>query len=185
MTTPDTPLDPALTAMLGLAAERPWSTISLRDIASKAGVPLAELFHRASGKPELLAELSGAFDAAALNIEPTPDADLHDALFDAVMARVEAMEPHRAALTAIARDSLSPSWDSLVFASHFPRTARAILIGAGLDTTPPRVIAMTAVWARIARVWRDDEGALNRTMAEIDKQLKTMRGRLGRIGAGF
>lgn len=178
-------LDPVLTALLELAAERPWSAISLRDIAEKAGVPLADLFRRATGKPELLAELSEAFDDAALAIEPLPDTDPHDALFDAVMARVEAMEPHRAALTAIARDSLGPSWEGVVFASHFPRTARAILVGAGLDATPPRVIAMTAVWARIARVWRDDEGALNRTMAEIDKQLKTMQSRLGRIGAGF
>ena len=44
---------------------------------------------------------------------------------------------------------------------------------------------MTAVWARVAAVWRDDEGALNRTMAEIDRRLKTMRTLLGRIGAGF
>ena len=179
------PLDPVLTALLDLAAKRPWRDISLRDIAAKAGVPLPDLFARATGKPELLAQLSEAFDTAALSIEPVPDADPHDALFDAVMARVEAMEPHRAALTAIARDSAGASWDGLVFASHFPRTARAILVGVGLDATPPRVIAMTAVWARIARVWRDDEGALNRTMAEIDKQLKTMRTRLGRIRSGF
>ena len=185
MTTSSPALDPVLAATLELAAERPWNAIGLRDIASAAGVPLADLFHRAAGKPELLAELSSAFDTAALNIEPLPEAELHDILFDAVMARVEAMEPHRAALTAIARDSLAPTWDGLVFASHFPRTARAVLVGAGLDATPPRVVAMTAVWARIARVWRDDEGALNRTMAEIDKQLKTMRTRLGRIGAGF
>ena len=177
--------DPVLGALLELAAERPWSAISLRDIAIKSGVPLPDLFRRAAGKPELLAELSAAFDDAALTVEPLPDGDLHDALFDAVMARVEAMEPHRAALTAIARDNVGPSWDGLVFASHFPRTARAILAGAGLDATPPRILAMTAVWARIARVWRDDEGALNRTMAEIDKQLKTTRSRLGRIGAGF
>jgi AcrR family transcriptional regulator len=179
------PLDPIFVALLDLAAERPWRDISLRDIAAKAGVPLPDLFARATGKPELLAQLSEAFDAAPLSIEPVPDADAHDALFDAVMARVEAMEPHRAALTAIARESGGVSWDGLLFASHFPRTARAILVGAGLDATPPRVIAMTAVWARIARVWRDDEGALNRTMAEIDKQLKTMRTRLGRVRSGF
>jgi AcrR family transcriptional regulator len=178
-------LDPIFVALLDLAAERPWSEISLRDIAAKAGVPLPDVFARAAGKPELLAQLSEAFDAAALRVEPIPEADPHDALFDAVMARVEAMEPHRAALIAIARDSAGTSWGGLVFASHFPRTARAILAGAGLDATPPRVIAMTAVWARIARVWRDDEGALNRTMAEIDKQLKTMRTRLGRIRSGF
>jgi hypothetical protein len=35
------------------------------------------------------------------------------------------------------------------------------------------------------QVWRDDEGALNRTMAEIDQRLKQMRERLGRIRAGF
>ncbi len=185
MTSAAPTLDPVLVATLELAAERPWAAIGLRDIASAAGVPLADLYRRAAGKPELLAELSEAFDTAALNIEPLPDADPHDTLFDAVMARVEAMEPHRAALTAIARDSAGPTWDGIVFASHFPRTARALLVAAGLDATPPRIVAMTAVWARIARVWRDDEGALNRTMAEIDKQLKTMRGRLNLIRAGF
>jgi hypothetical protein len=44
---------------------------------------------------------------------------------------------------------------------------------------------MTLLWVRVVQVWRDDEGALNRTMAEIDKRLKQMRTRLGRIGAGF
>jgi hypothetical protein len=44
---------------------------------------------------------------------------------------------------------------------------------------------MTAVWARVLQVWRDDEGALNRTMAEIDARLRQMRERLGRVGAGF
>jgi hypothetical protein len=44
---------------------------------------------------------------------------------------------------------------------------------------------MSLTWARIAGVWRDDEGALNRTMAEIDGQLKSLRSGLARIGAGF
>ncbi len=183
MTTPA--LDPVLSAMLDLAAERPWRQISLRDIAAKAGTPLAELYRRAAGKPQLLAELADALDDAPLSIEVGDGTDAHDALFDAVMARVEAMEPHRAALIAIARSLVGPSPDALAFAVHFPRTARAILTGAGLDATPTRVVAMTAVWARVSQVWRDDEGALNRTMAEIDKQLKLMRSRLGRFGAGF
>jgi hypothetical protein len=34
-------------------------------------------------------------------------------------------------------------------------------------------------------VWRADEGALNRTMAEIDHRLKQMRQRLRVIGAGY
>ena len=184
MTTVSPELDPVFVTLLALAEGKPWRDISLREIATRAEVPLPELFARAPGKAELLAELSRAFDAAALAVVPDEGADIHDVLFDVVMARVEAMEPHRAALTAIARDS-TRGWDGAAFAIHFPRTARALLEGAGIDATPPRLIAMTAVWARIATVWRDDEGALNRTMAEIDKQLKTLRSRLGRIGSGF
>jgi hypothetical protein len=106
--------------------------------------------------------------------------DVHDRLFDATMARVEAMEAHREALRSMARGE-----GPLAIAVHLPLTARAILEAAGVTATPPRLAAMTLVWGRIAQVWRDDEGALNRTMAEIDKRLKQMRGRLGRIGAGF
>ena len=56
---------------------------------------------------------------------------------------------------------------------------------AGVNATAPRLAAMTLVWGRIVQVWRADEGALNRTMAEIDKRLKQMRSRLARLGAGF
>jgi hypothetical protein len=48
-----------------------------------------------------------------------------------------------------------------------------------------RRLAMTAVWGRVVQVWRDDDGALNRTMAEIDQRLKDLRRQLGRVGAGF
>ena len=170
----------ASTAALELAADRPWGRVSLRDIAEKAGVAFIDLYEQANSKWALLAHMSADFDRAALETAATPSDDLHDRLFDATMARVEAMEPHRAALTEIARAE-----GPLALAPHFPRTARAILEAAGIDATPPRLAAMTAVWARTAQVWRDDEGALNRTMAEIDKRLKQMRQQLGRIGAGF
>lgn len=173
-------LDKACAALLALAAERPWSAISLRDIADRAEVPLLHLYPLARGKIALIGHLSARHDAAALATAATPSEDLHDRLFDATMARVEAMEPDREALIAMAREL-----PRLALAVHFPRTAQAILEAAGIEATPPRVIAMAAVWARVAQVWRDDEGALNRTMAEIDRRLKQMRERLGRIGAGF
>ncbi len=72
---------------------------------------------------------------------------------------------------------------------RLPRTARALLEAAEIGTDGPagaaRVAAMTAVWARVLQVWRDDEGALNRTMAEIDRLLRRMRGALKRVRAGF
>ena len=167
-------------ALLSLARERPWRRITLLDVAEASETPFAELYAQAPSKVALLARLSARYDQAALDTAATPSQDVHDRLFDAVMARLEAMEPDREALIAIARDA-GPA----ALVPHFPATARAMLEAAGVEATPLRLAAMVAVWARIAQVWRDDEGALNRTMAEIDKRLKEMRGRLARLGAGF
>ena len=173
-------IDPAIDALLALAAERPWRHISLRGIAQTAEVPFAELYDQVPSKLALLARLSRRLDAAALATVATESEDAHDRLFDATMARIEAMTPLREALISISRDA-----GTIAIANHFPLTARAILEAAGVEATPPRLAAMTLVWVRVAQVWRDDEGALNRTMAELDKRLKQMRERLSQIGAGF
>jgi hypothetical protein len=185
MTDADDILDRAAAAALSLAADRPWTQVSLRDIAVKAEIPFAELYARADGKSAVLSHLAARFDRAALATAAAPtgqdgEAAAHDRLFDAAMARIEAMEPHRAALIAISR-----SESVVVSALRFPRTARAILEAAGVDAGPARLTAMTAVWARALQVWRDDEGALNRTMAELDKRLKQMASGLEKVGAGL
>ncbi len=178
-------LDRAADAALRLAGETPWADITLRDIATAAGAPFAELYVRAPGKNALLDRLSKRLDDAALKASDDPSPDVGDRLFEVVMARLEAMEPDRIVLIAIARsEGLSPR-----MARRLAFTARALLEAAGVDAGGRRgairLVAMTAVWARVLQVWRDDEGALNRTMAEIDKRLKLMRKRLGQVGAGF
>jgi hypothetical protein len=180
MTAAEDILDRAAAAALALAADRPWPQITLRDIAVKAEVSFAELYALADGKGAVLEHLSSRFDRAALATASADDALPHDRLFDAAMARLEAMEPHRAALIAVAR-----SEGVLGAILRFPKTARAILEAAGVEAAPTRLAAMTAVWARAVQVWRDDEGALNRTMAELDKRLKQMAEQLHKVGAGF
>jgi AcrR family transcriptional regulator len=180
-------LDRAAEAALRLAEDRPWREIALRDIAQAAGLSFAELYARAPGKAALLDRLSRRFDRAALTAaeaDAAPDAEAHDRLFEVVMARLEAMAPHRAALIAIAR-----SEGVMILGPRLPATARALLEAAGIDTGGPRgqlrTAAMAAVWLRVLQVWRDDEGAFNRTMAEIDKRLRQMRERLKPVGAGW
>jgi len=180
----DALLDRAAEAALELAQDRPWNEIALRDIAKAAGLSFADLYARTPGKRALIDRLSRRFDARALALSEAENApDPHDRLFEAVMARLEAMDAHKAALTAIARA------DPAGLAPRLPRTARALLEAAGIDTDGARgalrVAAMSAVWARTLQVWRDDEGALNRTMAEVDKRLRQMRAQLGRLRAGF
>ena len=177
-------LDRAADAALELAGRRPWRDVALRDVARAAGIPFSELYALARTKTALLDRLSRRFDLQALEAGADLEGDLHDRLFDVVMARVEAMEPHRAALLAIVHTE-----DPSALALRFPRTARALLEGAGLDTQgwrgAARLAAMSALWARVLQVWRDDEGALNRTMAEIDRRLRQMQSGLKRIGAGY
>ena len=179
---PDEALDRAVDSALALAADRPWREITLADIAVHSGMSFAELYARTPSKAALLDRLGRRFDRAVAEAEL--EGETHDRLFEAVMARLEAMEPHRFVLLAIARDEQPER-----IARRLPRTARALLDAAGIETGglagAARVAAATAVWARVLQVWRDDEGALNRTMAEIDSRLKQMRERLGRIGAGF
>ena len=182
MTETSAVLDRAADAVLALAADRPWAEISLADLAEAAGVSFAELYARTPSKSALLDRLARRFDGAVGAAEL--EGETHDRLFEAVMARLEAMEPHRFPLIAIARDEPPAR-----IAARWPGTARVLLEAAGVPTEglagAARLAAMTVVWGRVLQVWRDDEGALNRTMAEIDKRLRQMRDRLGRIGAGF
>jgi len=178
-------VDRAAEAALALAVDRRWDQISLREIAVAAAAPLADLYEAAPGKIALLDHLSRTLDRQALvSAEADASTETIDRLFEAVMARLEAMEPHRVALISIAR-----SEGMLALAPRLPRTAKALLEAAGIDTGGIRgafrLAAMTGVWTRVLQVWRDDEGALNRTMAEIDTQLKQTNQRLGRLGAGF
>jgi AcrR family transcriptional regulator len=178
-------LDRASEAALTLAADRPWGDISLRDISRAAGLSFAELYAKCPGKSALMDQVSRQLDRTALiSADEDDSAEVADRLFEAVMARLETMQPNRTALIAIAQAEGVPA-----IAPRLPRTARSVLEAAGIDTDGPRgalrIVAMTGGWARVLQVWRDDEGALNRTMAEIDKQLKTMRTRLGRVRSGF
>ena len=172
-------VEAGLTALNALCAERGWRAVTLRDVAEKAGVALTELYRAAPSKTALVDHLGERLDAAALETAATASEYVHDRLFDAAMARIEAMEPWRPILAGVDGAALVP------LAPHLPKAARAILEAAGVEAPAPRLLAMTAVWGRIVQVWRADEGALNRTMAEIDKRLKQLRARLSALGQGF
>ncbi len=171
-------------ALLDLCADRAWRDIALREVAARAGVSFAALYARAPGKAALLSRLSDRYDREALRaVDGDPQPQAHDRLFEAFMARLEAMAARRDALIAIARA------DPLLATRRIGRTARALAEASGVDTTGGRgalrLAALTGVWARTLQVWRDDEGALNRTMAEIDTRLRQAARRLERVGAGF
>src|SRR5215469_10309574 len=87
-----------LDAALALAAERDWAGIGLAEIAHKAGLPLAEAYAACRSKLDLLAVLNRRVDAAALAAVPEAEGLPRERLFDLLMRRFDALQPHRLAL---------------------------------------------------------------------------------------
>src|SRR3546814_2396630 len=97
--------------MLNLVATEGWRGLTLARIAEASGLKLADLYLQYGAKNDLLAAYARRIDAAmlaALGDAPaeaaaTPDA-AKDRLFEAVMARLDALAPHKAAVRVLARE---------------------------------------------------------------------------------
>src|ERR1700734_15880 len=90
-------------AMMKLAAERRFEDIAIRDIASEAGVSLADFRDAFPSKGAALAGFSRSVDRAGLatSLGELAHSSPRDRLFDVLMRRLDAMAPNRAALRSI------------------------------------------------------------------------------------
>lgn len=173
---------------LDLAAERRWAGISMRDVASAAGVPLATVQAHYPTKNAVLEAFTRQITAEVLADEDAFDADEppRDRLFDILMRRFDALAPYKPALTAILRDAPREGITTIGMAPAV-RTAMAwMLEAAGIPTGglagQVRTGALMVVWLATMRVWvRDDSPDLARTMAALDRHLR----RADRMTGGF
>ncbi len=178
---------------MALAAERGWRDLPLEDVASRAGVPLAELLRRFPSRADILAELGRVADAAMLDGEADLDRGepVRDRLFDRVMRRFDALLPYRAGLRRIAEDLPRDPAALLPLVPRLGRSMAWTLEAAGLPAAgirgALRVKALSFVYLRAMRVWLSDESVdLSRTMASLDGQLRRLEelsGLLRRRGA--
>lgn len=189
-----THLDPALRrdlarAALRLAAATPWREATLAKLAEEAGRPLADLYGATLG--EAVDCVEEGFDRALAEradaLDPTQS--VRDRLFELIMRRFEAMEPHRAALLGmehgVDRDP------TLLGAAHqrHVRCARWVLALAGLEadgmTGQARAQGLGVIIGQARAAWRgDDAGDFAKTMASLDKNLRRAEEMFGRW-AGF
>jgi AcrR family transcriptional regulator len=165
-------------AMVQLAAERRFEDISIRDIAARAGVSLADFRDSFPSKGAVLAGLNRAIDRAALGapIDEAPDASARDRLFEALMRRLDVMAPYKGGLKEIVawlkRDPISASQMNRAFLNSM----RFVLETAGIDCEGPagvlKLQGLVFAWIRIVDVWLDDEEeGLSTTMAALDREL--------------
>lgn len=172
------PLEAAADAALTLAAERAWSEITLRDLAEAAGLKMTDFYGVVRSKDDVVDALTARFDrAAADGVDIEIEAPMRERVFDAAMARFEAMEAERPALVSIISSATSGPLGLAHAAPRGLKTARWLLELAGVDTSGAPGAAMTAAFAfalaRALRAWLEDEGGdLSRTMAALDRGLR-------------
>jgi len=175
-----------IAAALKLAGERPWSLVTLLDIAQEVGVTLADLRHEFATKGEILAAFTRAIDDEILRkATPTTAAvGSRDALFDIVMSRFDALAPYKPALRSI---TSSPAFEPAVFrnllaAQHWMLQAAGV--GTEGVTGGMRVAGLASVYASVFRTWlEDDDPGLARTMAALDRRLRRGERALSRLDA--
>jgi ubiquinone biosynthesis protein COQ9 len=173
------PLGRAVAATLRLAGKRPWSEITLLDIADEAGLTLVELSRHVSSKPAALQAFARLVDDEVLRKAERrePDESLRERLFDVVMTRFETMAPYRPGLKRIAADP----WLAPMLIGPVLRSQSWMLTAAGIPTEgltgAARVAGLTSVYAATFQDWlTDDDAGLARTMAALDRRLRRGEG---------
>lgn len=172
---PDTYRERIIDAALRLAISRPWGEISLRDIAEAANSDLVELRAGFSSKADILAAFTRRIDDEVLKQtgQPEKGQSPRDALFEVLMRRLDALEPHKVAIRSIVGDmGLSPELIRPTLASQ-----AWMLQAAGINTDGIRgnlrVTGLAALYASVLRTWlKDDDPGLAHTMAVLDRGLR-------------
>lgn len=170
-------------AVIATIAEQGLDEVSLRDIAAKADLSLAELYdripHRHAIVPFLAGEVDRAVlaDAADISLDQSP----RDRLFEIMMSRFDQLQPMRKLFDAArARPALSNAsirlFDALAGALSLPRSMACTLEAAGLSSAglagAVRVRGLALVYLSTLRIWVDDRSEdLGSTMKTLDQQL--------------
>ena len=188
------PADP-VDVMLDLVAAEGWQGLTLTRIAEASGLKLGDLYLQYGGKTDLLAAYARRIDTAmlaALGDAPADDDGgpeaLRDRLFEAIMARLDALGPHKPAIRVLARDLPGDPAALLCFLhGGLRRGLDWTLAAAGLDSPGPRGLLrrklLRLVYLDTLRAWlRDDSADLGPTMARLDKRLGQAVGLLRRPG---
>ena len=165
-------------ALMELASERRFEDISVRDICKTAGVSLADFRDFFPSKGAALAGFSRRIDRVVLAEDSGELADEspRERLFDILMRRLEAMAPYREGVREAAAWLRREPSAALAMNQVVMGSMRFMLQAAGIEAEGAagliKLQGLALAWARVLRVWLDDEDpALSKTMAELDRVL--------------
>ncbi len=165
-------------ALMELAAERRLEEISVRDICKAASVSLADFRDAFPSKGAVLAGFTRRIDRIVLAQDDGELADENprERLFDVLMRRLEAMAPYREGLREVTAWMRREPTAALAMNQVAMNSMRFMLEAAGIEAEGAsgaiKLQGLALAWARVLQIWLDDdEPALSKTMAELDRVL--------------
>lgn len=178
----------ALDSFMRLLARMPFERISLGAVADEAKIPLAELRACFGSTFDMLAGFLREVDAKVLApaSDDMADEPARDRVFDVLMRRLDVLAPHKAAIRSLADSARRNPFFALALNKLSVRSQQWMLAAARIDTAglkgAVRAQGLALVFARVMQTFlTDDDPALARTMAALDRELARGERALGLI----
>ena len=166
-----------IAALWRVIAAHGWAGLSMRRLAAEAGVEIASLRERFPTRLDVLLLHGRVMDQAVLaGTIPGQGGSARDRIFDVLMRRLDAMQPHREGILRLFEDMRRDPALALALAPHIGIAMRWMLEAAEVEakSCEARLLALglAGVWLATIRAWaRDDSADMGATMAALDSAL--------------
>jgi len=166
-----------IAALWRVIAAHGWPGLSMRRLAVEAGVEAASLRERFPTRLDVLLLHGRMMDQAVLaGTIPGQGGSARDRIFDVLMRRLDAMQPHREGILRLFEDMRRDPALALVLAPHIGIAMRWMLEAAEVEakSCEARLLALglAGVWLATIRAWAgDDSPDMGATMAALDSAL--------------
>ena len=166
-----------ISALWRVIAAHGWPGLTMRRLSAEAGTDTAALRARFPTRLDLLLLHGRVMDQAVLaGTIPGQGGTERDRVFDVLMRRLDAMQPHREGILRLFEDMRRDPAIALALAPHIGIAMRWMLEAAEIEakSCQARLLAMglAGVWLAAIRAWaRDDSPDMGATMAALDSAL--------------
>ncbi|MCA3362550.1 MAG: TetR family transcriptional regulator [Roseomonas sp.] len=166
-----------IAALWRVIAAHGWPGLTMRRLAAEAGTDTAALRARFPTRLDLLLLHGRVMDQAVLaGTIPGQGGTARDRIFDVLMRRLDAMQPHREGILRLFDDMRRDPAIALALAPHIGIAMRWMLEAAEVEakSCEARLLALglAGVWLATIRAWaRDDSPDMGATMAALDSAL--------------
>jgi AcrR family transcriptional regulator len=165
-------------AALKLANQKPWSEVTLNDLADAVQMSLPELYDYVQDKTDILVILGRYIDRKTLAALSKPDMEdsVKDRLFEVFMERFDILNTERAAWLSILNALKTDPKAALLSLPHLKHSMVWMMEAAGVSSNGLRgagqILTLSVLYAEVTWQWlKDDSEDMSKTMAALDKSL--------------